>query len=170
MTKTIGRFSVNQRATVTHLQVLEDYSDEAGEVFATGYALSTGVSRVSAGAASRMPVSPSLLPCAPLLAKTAIQSLRRDGIEAGVIVTPAAAQPERLSCIATRFSTRPRLTDLALDRQLAFAPLVLRRPAPEGTLGRVLERLEFVPVVQMSDSLMTGSILGPVPRIEDALA
>ena len=169
MNKTAGRFVVTEREEVTHLQALESRRDEAGQTFVTGYSVSLGATTPRLGPL-RLPLSPSLLPCLPSLASRAAQSLRTNGQQAGAILVDSINRPGATSHIATRFTTRPRLHDLTADRKAAFAPLVLQRPAPASAFGCVLERLAFEPLVALRDPDMTGAILGPVPRLEDALA
>ena len=167
--KTTGRFVVNERDGVTHLQALESRRDGARTNFVTGYSISLGAPAPGIGGL-RLPMSPTLMPCLPLLAARAAQTMRTRGQQPGVILVDSVDRPGNTVHIATRFTTRPRLHDLTADRRAAFAPLVLRRPAPAGTLGCLLERLAFEPAVALRDPDMTGAILGPVPRLEDALA
>jgi len=169
MHKTPARFAVTERDGVTHLQALESRRDDAGATFVTGYSISLGAPAPRVGRL-QLPLSPTLIPCLPLLAARAAQTARTRGQQAGAILVDARSRPGATSHIATRFTTRPRLHDLTADRKAGFAPLVLQRPAPAQALGRVLERLAFEPIVALRDPDMAGAILGPVPRLEDALA
>ena len=168
MHKQPGRFVLARRDGVTHLQALESQRDDSGRTFVTGYSLSLRAP-ASGGARFQLPLSPSLLPCVPALAAKATRAARTQGAQAGAILVDALSRPGATSHIATRFTTRPRMHDLTADSQAAFAPLALQRPAPATTLGAILERLAFEPLVALCDPGMTGSILGPIPRLEDTL-
>jgi hypothetical protein len=168
MHKHPGRFVLARRDGMTHLQALETQRGDAGRTFVTGYSLS--MRAPAPGRASfQLPLSPSLLPCVPALAARAAQTVRTQGAQSGAILVDAFSRPGATSHIATRFTTRPRLHDLTADPRTTFAPLALQRPAPAGTMGAILERLAFEPLVALCDPGMTGSILGPVPLLEDAL-
>jgi hypothetical protein len=169
MGKNAGQFLVADRDGIIHLQALESRRDPSGQTFVTGYSISLTGAAPALGRLG-LPLSPSLLSCVPLMATKAAKAMRTPGQQSGAILVDSLARPGSTSHIATRFTTRPRLHDLTADRKAGFAPLILQRPAPADALGCLLERLAFEPVVALRDPEMSGAILGPVPRLEDALA
>jgi hypothetical protein len=155
MDKSDGRFAFSAEGETLRLQCLEETTSSDERTTTTGYSFTCTIPRRRH--ALDLPVPPRLM-TAPLL-RQAMSTVLHGGEQAGGLFVPDVSRRDEAVLLTTRYTSRPRVVDLSADPKACFAPLVLDRPAPERALGRILENLQFAPLVLAWDAELRGSIV-----------
>jgi hypothetical protein len=167
--KSPAAFTITRTLRASHVHVLERRPGPDGRLLTSGYALtlSNQPARLPLGL-SRLPISPRLLMARGLVTES-LRALVEPEVK-GAFVFPSPAGSQGVVHVGTRFKSRPRLIDLSGDGRASFSPIVVDRPAPPNALGALLDEIDFSPRVLMWDPDLAGTIVGPAPSLQAAVA